>query len=366
MQPCIVLRILNTAPQATFKAMSVSRATAFPIFWVCKCRLGPRQVLEQKPHKAQLPELIRHIHPGLRHIDVKPSDKDPYQGDKVTILLPLHSDSIAKRDVPEITQTDFSEFKSRVGDGAMFVGACGAALRSDCVPQASSRLSDSGIESESSSATQLAPVSPSPFANTCLEALTEPILPSAHQSPASRGANTLEGLNPESTSGISEVQSSLTSINSLPSDDEVDSEVTSRKSSILVQEQSLIFSGETHSLPLSSSRVLAQQKATISHGDGLVSYNEDSAIQPRCETNAPERPQNLVRPMFQVVQLRGQKHVVSLRRLPSPVHRSQAARTRWRKALWRTTLAPVPALMYRDQPIGNCSCNAGDSNLPQC
>ncbi len=231
-----------------------------------------------------------HPSAGLRHIDVKPSDKDPYQGDKVTILLPLHSDSTAKRDVPEITQTDFSEFKSRVGDGVMFVGACGAALRSDCVPQASSRLSDSGIESESSSATQLAPVSPSPFANTCLEALTEPILPSAHQSPASRGANTLEGLNPESTSGISEVQSSLTSINSLPSDDEVDSEVTSRKSSILVQEQSLIFSGETHSLPLSSSRVLAQQKATISHGDGLVSYNEDSAIQPRCETNAPERP----------------------------------------------------------------------------
>ncbi|XP_058651442.1 protein FAM135A isoform X2 [Onychostoma macrolepis] len=232
---------------------------------------------------------------GLRHIDVKPSDKDPYQGDKVTILLPHHSDPAAKRDVPEITQTDFSEFKSRVGDGATFVGACGAALRTDCVPQASSRLSDSGIESEPSSATQLAPVSPSPFANTSLEAPTEPILQSAHQkpsplSPASRGATTLEGLNPESTSGISGVQSSLTSINSLPSDDEVETEVTSRKSSILVQEQSLIFSGETHSLPLSSSRALAQQKATISHGDGLVSYNEDSAIQPRCETNAPDRP----------------------------------------------------------------------------
>ncbi len=70
----------------------------------------------------------------------------------------------------------------------------------------------------------------------------------------------------------------------------METEVTSRKSSVLVQEQSLIFSGETHSLPLSSSRVLAQQKATISHGDGLVSYNEDSAIQPRCETNAPDRP----------------------------------------------------------------------------
>uniref|UniRef100_A0A8C2H9Z0 Family with sequence similarity 135 member A n=1 Tax=Cyprinus carpio TaxID=7962 RepID=A0A8C2H9Z0_CYPCA len=109
---------------------------------------------------------IDSTHPpaGLRHIDVKPSDKDPYQGDKVTILLPHHSDTTAKRDVSEITQTNFSEFKSRVGDGATFIRACGAALRSDCVPQASSRLSDSGIESEASSATQLAPVSPSPFA----------------------------------------------------------------------------------------------------------------------------------------------------------------------------------------------------------
>uniref|UniRef100_A0A673HXA0 Protein FAM135A-like n=1 Tax=Sinocyclocheilus rhinocerous TaxID=307959 RepID=A0A673HXA0_9TELE len=238
---------------------------------------------------------LTHPPVGLRHIDVKPSDKDPYQGDKVTIILPHHSDPSAKRDVPEITQTDFSEFKSRFGDGATFIGACGAALRSDCVPQASSRLSDSGIESEPSSATQLAPFSPSPFASTSLEPPTDPILQSAHQrpsplSPASRGATALEGLNPESTSGISGVQSSLTSINSLPSDDEVETEVTSRKSSILVQEQNLIFSGESHSLALSSSRVLTPQKASISQGDGLVSYNEDSATQPRCETNAPGRP----------------------------------------------------------------------------
>uniref|UniRef100_A0A8C2HN10 Family with sequence similarity 135 member A n=1 Tax=Cyprinus carpio TaxID=7962 RepID=A0A8C2HN10_CYPCA len=218
---------------------------------------------------------LSHPPAGLRHIDVKPSDKDPYQGDKVTILLPHHSDPTAKMDVPEITQTDFSEFKT--------------VLRSDCVPQASSRLSDSGIESEPSSATQLAPFSPSPFASTSLEPPIEPILQSTHQrpsplSPASRGATALEGLNPESTSGISGVQSSLTSINSLPSDDEVETEVTSRKSSILVQEQSLIFSEESRSLELSSSRVLTPQKASISHGD------EDSATQPRCETNAPDRP----------------------------------------------------------------------------
>uniref|UniRef100_A0A8C1QMY6 Family with sequence similarity 135 member A n=1 Tax=Cyprinus carpio TaxID=7962 RepID=A0A8C1QMY6_CYPCA len=215
-------------------------------------------------------------------------DTDPYQGDKVTILLPHHSDPTAKMDVPEITQTDFSEFKSRVGDSATSTGACGAVLRSDCVPQASSRLSDSGIESEPSSATQLAPFSPSPFASTSLEPPIEPILQSTHQrpsplSPASRGATALEGLNPESTSGISGVQSSLTSINSLPSDDEVETEVTSRKSSILVQEQSLIFSEESHSLELSSSRVLIPQKASISHGD------EDSATQPTgsSETDLP-------------------------------------------------------------------------------
>ncbi|XP_026098116.1 protein FAM135A-like isoform X2 [Carassius auratus] len=224
---------------------------------------------------------LTHPPAGLRHIDVKPSDKDPYQGEKVTILLPHHSDPTAKTDVPE--------FKSRVGDGAMFIGACGAVLRSDCVPHGSSRLSDSGIESEPSSATQLAPFSPSPFASTSLEPPTEPILPSAHQrpsplSPASRGATALEGVNPESTSGISGVQSSLTSINSLPSDDEVETEVTSRKSSILVQEQSLIFSGESHNLVLSSSRVLTPQKASISQGD------EDSATQSRCENNAPDRP----------------------------------------------------------------------------
>lgn len=220
---------------------------------------------------------------GLRHIDVKPSDKDPYQGDKVTVLLPHHPERTTKRDVPEITQTDFSEFKSRVGDGATFVGPCGAALRNDNIPQASSRLSDSGIESEPSSATQLAPVSPSPFAPIGIEAPTE-LIPHRPPplSPASRGATALEGLNPESTSGVSGVQSSLTSINSLPSDDEVETEATSRKSSILVQEQSLIFSGESQSLLLTNSRVLAQQKA--SHGDGM-----DSALQSRCETSASDR-----------------------------------------------------------------------------
>uniref|UniRef100_A0A6Q2XYA3 DUF676 domain-containing protein n=1 Tax=Esox lucius TaxID=8010 RepID=A0A6Q2XYA3_ESOLU len=45
---------------------------------------------------------------GLRHIDVKPSDKDPYTGDRVTILLPCRTDGdgTSRTEVPEITQTD--------------------------------------------------------------------------------------------------------------------------------------------------------------------------------------------------------------------------------------------------------------------
>uniref|UniRef100_A0A673ZX96 Family with sequence similarity 135 member A n=1 Tax=Salmo trutta TaxID=8032 RepID=A0A673ZX96_SALTR len=45
---------------------------------------------------------------GLRHIEVQPSDKDPYQGDTVTVLLPCRTDGdgTSKREIPEITQTD--------------------------------------------------------------------------------------------------------------------------------------------------------------------------------------------------------------------------------------------------------------------
>uniref|UniRef100_A0A3B1J9L2 Family with sequence similarity 135 member A n=1 Tax=Astyanax mexicanus TaxID=7994 RepID=A0A3B1J9L2_ASTMX len=53
---------------------------------------------------------------GLRHIEVKPSDKNPYQGDKVTILFPCPSDHPApRRDIPEIKQIDCCESKPQSG-----------------------------------------------------------------------------------------------------------------------------------------------------------------------------------------------------------------------------------------------------------
>nr|XP_046191890.1 LOW QUALITY PROTEIN: protein FAM135A-like [Oncorhynchus gorbuscha] len=255
---------------------------------------------------------------GLRHIEVQPSDKDPYQGDTVTVLLPCRTDGdgTSKRDIPEITQTDLCmsdskhlamrDWSSEVSDrpwgrevktevsqrpGLVLLQQ----VKGDCirlppdggaaVPSASSRLSDSGIESEPSSfAIQLATqggavglvgapeteLGPQQAERPLLSPAPRPVQPtSVHKGSMGTG----EGLNPESTvSAVSGVQSSLTSINSLPSDDEGEGGTSvsrgsssvgggeaegppgpggMRKSSVLVQEQqSLVFSGEpSPSLP---------------------------------------------------------------------------------------------------------------------
>uniref|UniRef100_A0A8C7HJ36 DUF676 domain-containing protein n=1 Tax=Oncorhynchus kisutch TaxID=8019 RepID=A0A8C7HJ36_ONCKI len=263
------------------------------------------------PGAVQLPD---HYTPGstatgLRHIEVQPCDKDPYQGDTVTVLLPCRTDGdgTSKREIPEITQTDLCmsdskhlamrDWSSEVSDRPRGRGVMtevsqrpGLVLlqqvKGDCirlppdggaaVPSASSRLSDSGIESEPSSfAIQLATqggavglagapeteLGPQQAERPLLSPAPRPVQPTS----VHKGSMwTREGLNPEST--VSGVQSSLTSINSLPSDDEGEGGTSvsrgsssvggeeaegppgpggMRKSSVLVQEQqSLVFSGE--------------------------------------------------------------------------------------------------------------------------
>uniref|UniRef100_A0A6Q2ZKM5 DUF676 domain-containing protein n=1 Tax=Esox lucius TaxID=8010 RepID=A0A6Q2ZKM5_ESOLU len=224
---------------------------------------------------------------GLRHIDVKPSDKDPYTGDRVTILLPCRTDGdgTSRTEVPEITQTDLcvsdplkgrpldelksdafnkprsQELLTEVSQRSGLV--LQQQVKGDCtrlppdggagLPAVSSRHSDSGIESEPRLQTERLPVGPVPR-------------PAPPPSLLKGGLGAGECVNLESTvSAVSGVQSSLTSINSLPSDDEVEGEggaSVSRgssssgeaeeplgpalriRSSILVQEQqSLVFSG---------------------------------------------------------------------------------------------------------------------------
>ncbi|KAF7656368.1 hypothetical protein LDENG_00042130 [Lucifuga dentata] len=222
---------------------------------------------------------------GPWQIEVKPSNKDPYQGDKVTVLLPCRTDGTQSSNVPEITQTDLCDSKKSAGDSVFErpgkesvqrsqPGLVSLHVKGDCirlpdgVPSASSRLSDSGIESEpSSSAAQLV-LAPQSYARIGvaesdggpLQPERPPLSPalwSVQHSLVQKPSGAVEMLNPESTSAVSGVQSSLTSINSLPSDDEFESssrgssgaEIRGRKSSILVQEQSVVFSGDSMNRP---------------------------------------------------------------------------------------------------------------------
>ncbi|XP_041645172.1 protein FAM135A isoform X2 [Cheilinus undulatus] len=224
---------------------------------------------------------------GPKQIEVKPSNKDPYQGDKVTVLLPCRTDGALSRNVPEITQSDLCDSKQSMFDSVFERPSKEAAqqsqsclmsvkVKSDCirlpdgaVPSASSRLSDSGIDSESSSfATQFAaglPTSAGPSNTESGVAVTQPTerpllspatRPVQHSSVQKPGGAT-DTLYPENTSAVSGVQSSLTSINSLPSDDEGEgssrgssgAEVRGRKSSVLVQEQSVVFSEDITNRP---------------------------------------------------------------------------------------------------------------------
>uniref|UniRef100_G3NR46 Family with sequence similarity 135 member A n=1 Tax=Gasterosteus aculeatus aculeatus TaxID=481459 RepID=G3NR46_GASAC len=153
-------RYLDSITEGSFKKPANSDAQNNPqagtgIIATCN---QPLRHEDQVDHAGQtLPQWSA----GLKQIEVKPSQKDPYQGDKVTVLLPS------------------------------------------------------------------------------------------------------EILHQENTSAVSGVQSSLTSINSLPSDDEGESssrgssgaELRGRKSSVLVQEQSLVFSGEISPRPAGNSNL---------------------------------------------------------------------------------------------------------------
>ncbi|KAM4590739.1 protein FAM135A [Odontesthes bonariensis] len=219
---------------------------------------------------------------GLKLSDVKPSIKDPFQVDKGTALQPYQLDGESSSFVPRISQTDFGdpqqstiesifERPSKEVTQHSRSRVVSVQVKSDCIRlpdggalSASSRLSDSGIESEPSSfATQLvvgphtcavSSVTESVVTAPQLERTPQSLAPCpARQSPVQKPSGTGESLYPENTSGVSGVQSSLTSINSLPSDDEGEgsskgsSEAdvrAGRKSSVLVQEQSVIFSGD--------------------------------------------------------------------------------------------------------------------------
>lgn len=235
-------------------------------------------IASQQIHKGVHRDHIFQCSPGLMGKESKPSNKDTVQVDKVNIL-PNPMSTSHSSNIPKITQTDLCESQQTAVESvferpskatAQRDQACtlSVQVKSDCIrfqdvgaPCASSRLSDSGIESEPSSfANQLVrgPQLVQGFTESGLTAshtektVQSPALLSVQQKALQKPSGTGEVPYPESTSGVSGVQSSLTSINSLPSDDEGErssksssgAEVGGRKSSVLVQEQSVVFSGD--------------------------------------------------------------------------------------------------------------------------
>ncbi|XP_023689486.1 protein FAM135A isoform X2 [Paramormyrops kingsleyae] len=188
-----------------------------------------------------------------RHIEVKPSARNPYLGEKVTVLLPNWnsgstlmdccsdagcekspgSDLVFEKDPRcEERMLDAGEQALLPREVLLGVRADGTKLPGKGAPCASSRLSDSGFESEPSSfatvpgpGSQLAGgfLAPERDLQQAGRPSQGPQRAPSEPSAAFRSSGAMEGLCTESTSAISGIQSSLTSINSLPSDEEGES-----------------------------------------------------------------------------------------------------------------------------------------------
>ncbi|XP_067388776.1 protein FAM135A isoform X2 [Emydura macquarii macquarii] len=281
---------------------------------------------------------------GVRTIEVKPSNKNPYEGEKVTVRTgswaELLQDGVHGENL-QVTnfQTTESGSKANSGEQALMLEKedgqetnfqhigdaltkiknnhsalpakeIHAAVSGDMiklpdvsVTYASSRFSDSGVESEPSSFA--AHSNPDVF----FEAVqgqsaynSERLFPQLLLKPDYNIKNAIENHCTESTSALSEIQSSLTSINSLPSDDDdlspdenskisvvpecqlSDSKTVldlgtidlpkcddSKKSNIILQQQCVVFSAHSDNETVSLHSSLSSIKDPLQ----LVASNED-------------------------------------------------------------------------------------------
>ncbi|XP_043860185.1 protein FAM135A isoform X4 [Dromiciops gliroides] len=303
---------------------------------------------------------------GVRTIEVKPSSKDPFRGEKVTVTVGLWTESqqdeifLDNSQLPNFQSIETSDkFKSIEGlvsekefvqeIKCRCVGESLSKLKSNPsglsareyhvavstdtiklpdvnVTYASSRFSDSGVESEPSSfATH---PNPDVIFETIQEkgANNERMYPQLLLKPDSNIKISLESHCTESTSALSEIQSSLTSINSLPSDDDElspdenskrsvvpechlsDSQTVlnlgiidlpkyddDKKSSIILQQQSVVFSGLSDTEPIAINslhsdirdplQVVASVEDTSSSHSSQANFNMVSK-----DSQSPDKP----------------------------------------------------------------------------
>ncbi|NWU99581.1 F135A protein, partial [Upupa epops] len=212
--------------------------------------LQPRETLEGQPASS-----------GVRTIEVKPSSKNPYEGEKVTVHIGLWTEFLqdgVQGENLQIPNIQCSESGNQLNSGEQEpvlekedvherniqhssdtltkpksnrpvlstkhnqLSVSGDVIKvADSTACTSSRFSDSGVESEPSSfATHPNPDQVFENAQGQSAYNGERGFPQLLLKPDSAVTNATDRQCTESTSAMSEIQSSLTSINSLPSDDD--------------------------------------------------------------------------------------------------------------------------------------------------
>ncbi|XP_028927953.1 protein FAM135A isoform X3 [Ornithorhynchus anatinus] len=313
--------------------------------------------------------------PGVRTIEVKPSSNDHFKGEKVTVTIgrwtesrqeeilrdsaqlpgfqPLEPSGKSKSSEQElfferetVQETTFrctgeSLTKLKSSQSALSAKEYHVIVSGDVVrlpdvnvTYASSRFSDSGVESEPSSfATHPNPDAVSEPVQGQSACSNERTLPQLLLKPDYNIKISVESHCTESTSALSEIQSSLTSINSLPSDDDelspdensklsivpechlsdsktvfdvgiIDmSKYDSKRSSIILQQQSTAFLGnsvhETVSVYSSLSSIKDPLLFDVSDdsrpGDVKSSYSSQAKSDSVCKrSQSPDKDQNLM------------------------------------------------------------------------
>ncbi|XP_073192472.1 protein FAM135A isoform X4 [Lepidochelys kempii] len=277
---------------------------------------------------------------GVRTIEVKPNNKNPYEGEKVTVRTGLWAEFLQDGENLQVPNFQTAESGSKTNSGeevlvlekddvqemnfqhtgdaltriksnhsALSTKETHVAISGDTVKlpdvsviYASSRFSDSGVESEPSSFATHS--NPDVFFETIQGQSaynSERLFPQLLLKP-DYIKNAIESYCTESTSALSEIQSSLTSINSLPSDDDElspdenskislvpecqlsDSKTIldlgtidlpkcddSKKSNIILQQQCVVFSGHSHIETVSLHSSLSDRKDSLQ----LVASDED-------------------------------------------------------------------------------------------
>ena len=217
---------------------------------------------------------------GVRTIEVKPSNKNPYEGEKVTVHIGswaefpqdgVQGENLQTPNIPssvsgnklnsgeqepvlekeDVHERDFRHTSGMLTkmkgnqptlsakENQLSTSGDMTKLPDVSVTYASSRFSDSGVESEPSSfATH--PNTDQVFENVQGQSTYngERIFPQLLLKPDCAIKNAIESHCTESTSAVSEIQSSLTSINSLPSDDD---ELSPDENSKISAESSIVY-----------------------------------------------------------------------------------------------------------------------------